>query len=125
MMTLHQSYFLVAMCVGIVLGVILALVLRINYFASPLWLALVAILFVIAYLKPKLVFIVLAFVAGMVLAFFKVATELRGENYIRQFYGQMVVVEGAVSGDPENDESGTKLKLVNLKFGENGEYEAS
>lgn len=125
MMTLHQSYFLVAMCVGIVLGVILALVLRINYFASPLWLALVAILFIIAYLKPKLVFIVLAFVAGMMLAFFRVATELRGENYIRQFYGQTVIVEGKVSGDPKNDESGTKIKLVDLKFGENGEYTMS
>ena len=125
MMTLHQSYFLVAMCVGIVLGVILALVLRINYFASPLWLALVAILFIIAYLKSKLVFIVLAFVAGMMLAFFRVATELQGENYIRQFYGQTVVVEGVVNGDPENDESGTKLKLVSLKFGENGEYATS
>ncbi len=125
MMTLHQSYFLVAMCVGIVLGVILALVLRINYFASPLWLALVAILFIIAYLKPKLVFIVFAFVAGMMLAFFRVATELQGENYIRQFYEQTVVVEGVVNGDPENDESGTKIKLVDLKFGENGEYTTS
>lgn len=125
MMTLHQSYFLVAMCVGVVLGVILALVFRINYFASPLWLVFVTALFVIAYLKPKLVFVVLAFAAGMILAFFRVATELQGENYIRQFYGQTVVVEGKVSGDPENDESGTKIKLVDLKFGENGEYTTS
>ena len=59
------------------------------------------------------------------LAFFRVATELQGENYIRQFYGQTVVVEGVVNGDPENDESGTKLKLVSLKFGEDGEYGAN
>ncbi len=122
---LHQSYFLVAMCVGIILGVILALVFRMNYFASPLWLAFAIGLFVIAYLKTKLVFVTLAFVAGMILAFFRVATELQGENYIRQFYGQTVVVEGVVNGDPENDESGTKLKLVSLKFGENGEYATS
>lgn len=124
-MTLHQSYFLVAMCVGIVLGVILALIFRINYFASTLWVVFSVILFVAAYLKPKLVFMALAFIAGMIMAFFRVATELQGENYIRQFYGQTVVVEGVVNGDPENDEGGTKLKLVSLKFGENGEYATS
>ena len=124
-MTLHQSYFLVAMCVGIILGVVLALVLRTSYFASPLWLTLAIVLFIVAYLKPKLVFLVLAFVAGMILAFFRVAMELQGENYVRQFYGQTVIVEGTVSGDPESDEGGTKIKLVNLKFGENGEYATS
>ena len=125
MMALHQSYFLVTMCVGIILGVVLALVLRTSYFASPLWLTLAIVLFIVAYLKPKLVFLVLAFVAGMILAFFRVAMELQGENYVRQFYGQTVIVEGTVSGDPESDEGGTKIKLVNLKFGENGEYATS
>ena len=124
-MTLHQSYFLVVMCVGIILGVILGLVFRINYFASILWVVLSVILFVIAYLKPKLVFIVLAFMAGMIMAFFRVATELKGENYTRQFYYKTVVVTGVVKGDPETDESGTKIKLVDLKFGENGEYSTS
>ena len=51
MMALHQSYFLVTMCVGIILGVVLALVLRTSYFASPLWLTLAIVLFIVAYLK--------------------------------------------------------------------------
>ena len=41
----------------------------------------------------------------MVLAFFRVSSELAGENYIRQFYGQEVLITGTVDGDPETDES--------------------
>ncbi len=125
MKTLHQSYFLVALCAGIIAGVILALIFRINYFVSPLWIVFAITLFVIAYLRPRLVFVVLAFLAGMVLAFFRVAAELTGENYIRQFYDQTVTITGTVKGDPETDESGTKVKLVDLKFGEYGEYSTS
>ena len=56
----------------------------------------------------------------MVLAFFRVSSELAGENYIRQFYGQEVLITGTVDGDPDTDESGTKIKLTDLKFGEEG-----
>ena len=123
--TLHQSYFVVAMCVGIIAGVVLALVFRINYFGSWWWLALALVLLLITYFKPKLVFIVLAVLAGMLLAFFKVAKELEGEQFIRELYDKTVVVTGVIDGDSETDEKGTKIKLTNLRFGENGEYETS
>lgn len=123
--TLHQSYFVVAMCVGIIAGVVLALVFRVNYFGSWWWLALALVLLLITYFKPKLVFIVLAVLAGMLLAFFKVAEELEGEQFIRELYDKTVVVTGVIDGDSETDEKGTKIKLTNLKFGEDGEYETS
>ena len=116
--SLHQSYFVVAMCVGIVAGVVLGLVFRINFFASPVWIGFAAGLMVLAYFRPKLIFMVIALLAGMVLAFFRVSSELAGENYIRQFYGQEVLVTGTVDGDSETDDSGTKIKLTNLEFGE-------
>ena len=121
----HQSWFVVVGCVGVILGTILELVFRINYFASPVWVIFAAILLVYSYIKPKFVFVVAALIAGMMLAFFRSAKELVGESYVRQFYGQTVVVRGVIDGDPETDESGTKFKLKNLKFGENGEYEMS
>ncbi len=116
--SLHQSYFLVAMCLGVVIGVVLGLVFRINFFASPIWIGFTLILMMVAYLWPRLVFVVIALIAGMIMAFFRVSSELMGENYIRQFYGQTVLITGVVDGDPEMDEGGTKIKLVNLKFGE-------
>ena len=117
---LHQSYLLVFMSVGIILGTILALVLRINFFAATGWAVLVIILFIYAYLKPTYAFGIIIFVAGMILAFFRVAIELKGENYIRQLYVQTILVTGTVSGDPETDEGGTSIKLTDLKFGEEG-----
>lgn len=116
--TLHQSYFVVVLCVGAVVGTVLGLVLRINFFASPVWIGLIGLLLIFAYLKPKVVFIVIALIAGMILAFFRVSSELAGENYIQQFYGEAVVVTGIVSGDPETDEGVTKIKLTDLRFGE-------
>ena len=121
MRNIHQSWFVVFLCVGIVAGMILGLVFRINYFASPVWIGFAILTLVLLYIWPKYMFVGVAILAGMVLAFFRVANELAGEDYIRQFYGQTVMVTGKISGDPETDEKGTKLKLYDLKFGE-GEY---
>ena len=64
-----------------------------------------------AFLKPKFAFMIIALVAGMILAFFRVSEELKTEDYIRQFFGQTVMVSGVIDGDPETDEGGTKFKL--------------
>lgn len=122
---MHQSYFVVAMCVGIVVGTILALALRINFFASPIWIGFAVAVMVLAYFWPRMIFVVVALLAGMVIAFVRSSTELEGQAYIGQFYGQNVVVSGVIEGDPETDENTTKFKLKNLKFGENGEYATS
>lgn len=113
---IHQSYFVVALAVGVVVGTILGLGFRINYFSSPIWLAAVGITLIITFLKPRTVLIVFALFAGMIISFFRIAGELQGENYIRQLVNQTVVVTGTIDGDPNNDESGTKFKLRNLKF---------
>ena len=115
---LHQSFFVVYFAVGIIAGTILALVFRINYFASPIWMGFAIMLLIWTFLQPKFAFLVVALIAGMILAFFRASDELAGENYIRQFYNKEVLVEGVVNGDPETDEKGTKVKLNNLKFGE-------
>ncbi|RYC74782.1 ComEC/Rec2 family competence protein [Candidatus Nanosyncoccus alces] len=115
--SLHQSYFVVVMCGGIVFGTILALVFRINYFASPIWIGCALALMILAYCWPKMVFVVIALVAGMILSFVRSSVELVSEDYIRQFYGKAVIVSGVVDGDPETDGNGTKFKLKELKFG--------
>lgn len=122
---IHQSWFVVYLCAGIIIGMILGVIFRINYFVSPVWIAFVVINFVFIYIKPKYVFVGVAFVAGMVLAFFRVTSELDGENYVRQFFGLNVTVQGVVDGDPETDEKGTKVKLTGLKFGDDGAYETT
>ena len=118
---IHQSYFVVALCIGILAGTILALVFRINYFTSPIWLAAVIVFLIIAYLKPRTALIIIAFIAGMLVSFVRASGELQGEDYIRQFYDQTIAVTGTVDGDPNSDETTTKFKLTALKFGEDTE----
>lgn len=118
---IHQSYFFVALAIGIIAGTILALVFRINYFASPLWLIAVGTVLIIVYLKPRATFIVIAIIAGMIVSFFRSTTELVGADYIRQFYDQTITVIGTIDGDPNHDESTTKFKITHLQFGEGGE----
>ncbi len=119
---IHQSYFVVALAVGIIAGTILALVFRINFFGSPLWLVFVGALLTLTYFKPKLTFVALALIAGLILAFFRATKELAGEDYIQQFYDQTITVTGTISGDPSSDDSATKFKLTNLKFDENADH---
>ena len=114
----HQSYFVVALCVGIIAGVIIGLVFRVNFFASVGWVGFVVLVLILIYLWPRAVFVGVAFVVGMILAWCRVSSELYGQDYIRQFYGQEVVVSGVVEGDPEEDEGEMKVKLGGLRFGE-------
>ena len=78
--TLHQSFFLIAFAIGIIIGTILGLIFHINFFASPIWLALVILLFIFTYFQPRYVFLSLALAAGFLLAFFRVASVLETQT---------------------------------------------
>ncbi len=118
LLNIHQSFLMVALATGIIVGVVVGIIFRINYFASPIWVGLVTILFIIAYWKSNIVFAILMLIAGMILAFFRISSELSNQKYMQSFYDQTVVVSGRVEGDPETDEKGTRFKLSNLEFGE-------
>lgn len=73
---MHQSWGVVTFSAGIIVGSILGLIFRINYFGSPVWILLVIILFIFMYLKPRYLTVGMCFVAGMILIFFRVAGAL-------------------------------------------------
>ena len=58
-----------------IFGVVLGLVFRINYFVSPWWCAFSILLMVWVYLRPKYLFVMLAFISGMFVAFFRISGE--------------------------------------------------
>ena len=65
--------------IGVVLGCILGVVFRINYFASPVWIFLVVAIFGLMYLKPQFLTVGMCLIAGMVMAFFRVAYALSSD----------------------------------------------
>ncbi|MBR3256180.1 ComEC/Rec2 family competence protein [Candidatus Saccharibacteria bacterium] len=114
----HQSWVFMLFCVGVIFGTIIALQLRISFFASYWWLAFIMVSLLIAFLKPKILFMLLALIAGMIFAFFRVSFNLLDEEYVWQFYEQTIEVTGVVDGDPDIDDGATKFKLSQLRFGE-------
>ena len=116
----HQSWVVVGLFFGIVIGMVVGLVFRVNYFSSPMWLGCFFMLLLFSFWQPRVAFLGIAVVSGMILAFFRISAELYGEDYIRRFVDQTVLITGTVERDPESDESGTKIKLGDLKFGEEG-----
>lgn len=83
---LHQSWGVVTLSIGIIVGSILGLIFRINYFGSPVWLGLVILLFIFMYFKPRFLTVGVCLIAGMVLAFFRVAGTL---TYIPETSGEV------------------------------------
>lgn len=74
--TLHQSWGVVMLALGIIVGAILGVVFRINYFASPIFVVVAILIFVLMYIKPKFLMVGLCFLAGMMLMFFRVTMVL-------------------------------------------------
>ena len=118
----HQSFLVVALAIGVILGAIVGVVLRIRLFVSPAWVVLVLVVFCFAYLKPKLWFIVIVFLMGIILMLFRMSGGFQDEEYIKNFYGQEILVTGVVEMDPETGDEGTKLRINNLEFGEKEKY---
>ena len=105
---------LMGLVCGIIAGTVLALVLRVDFFASPLWVVVALAVFVYAYLYPIYFFVALAFVAGMVAALFRTSIELTSQNLVNDLVSQRVKIVGMVADDPDVDENTMSLKLKNV-----------
>ena len=118
----HQSFLVVALAVGVIFGAIIGMMLRVRFFVSSGWMALVLVVICLAYLRPKLWLIVMVFLMGIILMFFRMSGGFQDEEYIKSFYGQEILVTGVVEMDPETGDEGTKLRINNLEFGEKEKY---
>ena len=65
---LHQSYFFVAVCAGIVAGMALAQIFDCHGLASPVWLVVAILLLAYAFIYPARALLVAAFLAGILIA---------------------------------------------------------
>lgn len=116
--SLHPSWSFAMACVGVVVGVIVMNTFKINILIPWWWMVLALSLLIISFVRPRMICVVMAFVAGLIIAFMRTSLDFRDAEYVRQFYGQTIEVTGSVDGDSEVDEGTLKLKLSNLRFGE-------
>lgn len=94
--SLHQSWGVVTLSIGVVLGCILGVVFRINYFASPVWVILVVAIFGLMYLKSQFLTVGMCLIAGMILAFFRISAVLSSGTEVK--LGVDAGTEGLVVG---------------------------
>ena len=80
----HQSFCVVWLCVGIVVGTILVVVLKIPTLSSLVWLLGVLILLIYACAHPTKTFLALMFVAGIILAMVRIS-HFGGDNLIESW----------------------------------------
>ena len=70
---LHQSWCIVWLCVGIVTGIALGQIVRVNFLASWWWLVVSGVLVAISFVRPKYASMTFAFIAGMMASFVRIA----------------------------------------------------
>lgn len=112
----HQSVGFIMMVVGIIAGTILGMIFKISFFGSPVWLIVAALLLVLSYFCSIKIILILPLIAGMLIAGCRISLELTGGSFIQQFVGQNVEISGTVCEDEDTDESGTTIKIDQLKI---------
>ena len=118
---IHQSWLVVGLAVGIIIGTVLMFIVRWEFFSSPVWIGFVAVLFIVAFFRPNYLSLALMVAGGMIIASVRTGFDLAGEEYIRQFGGQTVEIVATIAEDPDVDESATSLRLKEISFGESEE----
>ena len=77
---IHPSYLVVGFSCGVVAGAILAVILRLQFFGSLLWALVSVLVLVLAFMRPSVLFVMFAIFSGMILAFFRAAVEMNGQE---------------------------------------------
>lgn len=116
---IHQSWLIVGLCIGIIVGTILATIFRWQFFSSYIWLIFVAIVFIIAFFKPNLIFVGAMMICGVIIASFRMTPNLAGEDIFTQLVNQKITISGILTEDPDVETNTTKVKLKNITLNEN------
>lgn len=104
---------------GIIGGVVISTILRVNFFSSAVWLGFVGVALAFAFFRPSYLFAIVAVIAGTVLGSYRVSAELIGQDRLAGLVGKTVEISGQVKGDPDIDGESGSLRLEKLEI--NGE----
>ena len=112
----HPSWCIVALAVGIVAGTIFTVATRVHFVDSWIWLIAIVLVVIFSLLCPNLTLITLVFGAGFMLANFRAAIDLQGQDTLTKLANQTVTVTGTIAEDPDLSETKTALRLKNLQI---------
>ena len=116
----HKFYLNFAFLVAILLGFIVAAILRISFFAPIPWLILSLMLLIFGFWKRQIFVFIFIIFAGFLLSFWRFSNFQIQKNNLAKFVGAEVEVRGILIEDADkNTETGeVSLKLAVQKIGE-------
>ena len=116
----HKFYLNFAFLVAILLGFVLAAILRISFFAPIPWLILSLILLIFSFWRRRIFAFIFIILAGFLLSFWRFSNFQIQKNNLAKFVGAEVEVRGILIEDADkNTETGEfSLKLAVQKIGE-------
>jgi competence protein ComEC len=116
----HKFYLNFAFFVAILLGFIVAVILRISFLAPIPWLILSLMLLIFGFWKRRIFSFIFVVLAGFLLSFWRFSNFQIQKNNLAKFVGMEVEVRGILIEDADkNTETGeVSLKLAVQKIGE-------
>ena len=103
---IHPSVPTLIFCISIIIGDVVALILRAKIFGSFLWLVLAVVLFITSIIISRRVAIVFALLAGIIVPFYRIAPTVIPSDYYQNLVGQNIAIKGKIIKDPTESSSG-------------------
>lgn len=117
---IHISWFICALSIGIIFGTALCLIVKFEFFANPEWFFVAGSLFFIALARRPKMFLLLAFVAGLLTGLARGSLAIQDFAKYQQYYGREIILNGRISEDVSYGERGDqRIRIGNVKI--NGE----
>lgn len=113
---IHASYCFYAAIAGIIFGIVASFYTKTIFCQSWLWLIAAILLLLFALNFSNRLTLLIACLAGMIIANFRVAPELISQDYFVGLTGSTVTISGKIAGDPDISSGQVKFKLSNLRL---------
>lgn len=111
----HISVFVALLCVGILIGVVLALVPNAYYFSSPGWFVFAVLLIIICAWKRTNWLLAFIMIAGVLIGITRAVPTHDQLRKYESLVGQSVTIEGKVNEDVTTGKHGeSQIKLTNV-----------
>ncbi len=112
----HPSWHVYAAISGVIAGIALCFACNTFWFHTNLWLGAALLLLAFALFTRWRSSILLAFLAGIILANCRIAPEFSSRAYFAQLAGQEITLSGQIAEDPDTSEGKTTLRLTRLQL---------
>lgn len=111
---IHPSWCFYAGVVGAIIGVVVSLAIGRVISSDIIWLLVAICMLIFSIVLSRRILIIVALVAGFILASVRVAPELYGREVLSNLASQEIRLTGTISEDPQGENGNFKLRLNDI-----------